>query len=162
MFPSICLLSCHCNCNYNLFIKLPWPGDSKGTFRSSSQAATCPTVCHTRWSLRTLPFLLNVMQGSCEYQFLIVLTCHKQCSKHWKQWTNIKLKTQKKANKTSFWLNRIQQLKLFVLAMCKMFLVNNLYDVIDEKTHLQLGASKSNGDGDRKYFKTRNCSTSWR
>ena len=31
----------NCNCNYILFTKLPWPGDSEGTFRSSSQAATC-------------------------------------------------------------------------------------------------------------------------
>ena len=30
-----------CNCDYILFTKLPWPGDSKGAFRSSSQAATC-------------------------------------------------------------------------------------------------------------------------
>ena len=29
------------NCNYILFTKLPWPGDSEGTFWSSSQAATC-------------------------------------------------------------------------------------------------------------------------
>ena len=26
----------NCNCNYILFTKLPWPGDSEGTFRSSS------------------------------------------------------------------------------------------------------------------------------
>ena len=30
------------NCNYILFTKLPWPGDREGTFRSLSQAATCP------------------------------------------------------------------------------------------------------------------------
>ena len=29
-----------CNCDYILFTKLPWPGDSKGTFQPSSQAAT--------------------------------------------------------------------------------------------------------------------------
>ena len=29
------------NCNYILFTKLPWPEDIKGTFWSSSQAATC-------------------------------------------------------------------------------------------------------------------------
>ena len=28
----------------SLFIKLPWPGESEGTFRSSSQAATCPPL----------------------------------------------------------------------------------------------------------------------
>ena len=38
----------NCNCNYILFTKLPWPGDSERTFRSSSQAATCPRVYHTR------------------------------------------------------------------------------------------------------------------
>ena len=37
----------HCNCNYFLFTKLPWPGDCEGTFRSSSQAATCPYVYTT-------------------------------------------------------------------------------------------------------------------
>ena len=32
-----------CTVNYMLFsIKLPWPGDSEGTFCSSSQAATSP------------------------------------------------------------------------------------------------------------------------
>ena len=44
------------NCNYILFTKLPWPGDSEGTFRSSSQAATCPPVYHTRRRLHTVPF----------------------------------------------------------------------------------------------------------
>ena len=34
-------LNCYCNCNHILFTKLPWPGDSEGTFWSSSQAATC-------------------------------------------------------------------------------------------------------------------------
>ena len=29
------------NCHYILFTKLPWPVDSEGTFRSSSQAASC-------------------------------------------------------------------------------------------------------------------------
>ena len=31
----------NCNRNYILFTKLPWSGDSEGTFRSASQAATC-------------------------------------------------------------------------------------------------------------------------
>ena len=35
-------------CNYISFTKLSWPGDNKGTFRSSSQAVTCPSVYHTR------------------------------------------------------------------------------------------------------------------
>ena len=35
--------------NYSnvLFTQLPWPGDSEGTFRSSNQAATCPSVYHS-------------------------------------------------------------------------------------------------------------------
>ena len=44
------------NCNYILFTKLPWPGDSEGTFWSSSQAATCPPVYHTRRRFHTVPF----------------------------------------------------------------------------------------------------------
>ena len=36
---------------------LPWPGDSEGTFRSSSQAATCPPVYHTRRRLHTVPLI---------------------------------------------------------------------------------------------------------
>ena len=31
-------------CNYILFTKLPWPGDSEGTMRFLSQAATCQAV----------------------------------------------------------------------------------------------------------------------
>ena len=46
----------YCNCNYIVFTKLPWPGDSEGTFQSSSQAATCPPVYHTRRRLHTDPF----------------------------------------------------------------------------------------------------------
>ena len=30
----------HCNRSYILFTKLPWPEDSEGTFRSSSQDAS--------------------------------------------------------------------------------------------------------------------------
>ena len=39
-----------------LFTKLPWPGDSRGTFQSSNQAGACPSVYHTRWRLYTVPF----------------------------------------------------------------------------------------------------------
>ena len=35
---------------------MPWLGDSEGSFRSSSQAATCPHVYHTWWDLHTVPF----------------------------------------------------------------------------------------------------------
>ena len=52
-----------CNCNYILFTKLPWPGDSEGTFRSSSQAATCPPVYHTRWRLHTVPLIAKRQAG---------------------------------------------------------------------------------------------------
>ena len=38
------LIIVYCNCTYILFTKLPWPEDSKGTLRSSSQAATLPTT----------------------------------------------------------------------------------------------------------------------
>ena len=57
------LISIYCNCNYILFTKLPWPGDSKGTFRSSSQAATCPPVYHTQWRLHTVPLLAERQAG---------------------------------------------------------------------------------------------------
>ena len=53
------------------FYSPSWAGDSEGTFPSSSQAATCPPVYHTRWRLHLL--LLNVMQGSCEYHFFVFL-----------------------------------------------------------------------------------------
>ena len=48
---------CNCNCNYILFTKLPWSGDSEGTFRSSSQAATFPPVYHTRRRLHTVSLI---------------------------------------------------------------------------------------------------------
>ena len=54
---------CNCNCNYILFTKLPWPGDSEGTFRSSSQAATCPPVYHTRRRLHTVPLIAERQAG---------------------------------------------------------------------------------------------------
>ena len=56
-------LDSNCNCNYTLFTKLPWPGDSEGTFRSSSQAATCPSVYHTRWKLHTVPLIAERQAG---------------------------------------------------------------------------------------------------
>ena len=60
------------NCNYILFTKLPWPGDSEGTFQSSSNAATClPHAVEASHSVLSLK-LLNVKQGSCEYLILIV------------------------------------------------------------------------------------------
>ena len=44
-------------------IKLPWPGDSEGTFRSSSQSATCPPVYHTRRRLHTVPLITERQAG---------------------------------------------------------------------------------------------------
>ena len=69
--PSLCrqkefvysLQISDCNCNYILFTKLPWPGDSEGTFRSSSQAATCPPVYHTRRKLHTVPLIAERQAG---------------------------------------------------------------------------------------------------
>ena len=52
-----------CNCNYILFTKLPWPGDSEATFWSSSQAATCPPVYHTRRRLHTVPLIAERQAG---------------------------------------------------------------------------------------------------
>ena len=51
------------NCNHISFTKLPWPGDSEGTFRSSSQAATCPPVYHTRRRLHTVPLIAERQVG---------------------------------------------------------------------------------------------------
>ena len=48
--------------------KLPWPRDSKGTFRSSIQSAPLSTTHSGGFTLSLL--LLNVKQESCEYQFL--------------------------------------------------------------------------------------------
>ena len=66
-FGGFCFLfkncNCNCNCNYILLTKLPWPGDSEGTFRSSSQAATCPSVYHTRWRLHTVPLIAERQAG---------------------------------------------------------------------------------------------------
>ena len=46
----------------SLFTKLPWPGDSEGTFRSSSQTAICTHVYHSVEASHC-PFLsLNVWQ----------------------------------------------------------------------------------------------------
>ena len=56
-------LPSNCNCNYILFTKLTWPGDSEMTFRSSSQAATCPSVYHTRWRLHTVPLIAERQAG---------------------------------------------------------------------------------------------------
>ena len=61
-----------CNCNYILFTKLPWPGDSEGTFRSSSQAASCPPVYHTRRKLHTVPLIAERQAGKLWIPVFIV------------------------------------------------------------------------------------------
>ena len=53
----------YCNCNYILYTKLPWSGDSEGTIRSSSEAATCPPVYHTRQRLHTAPLIAARQAG---------------------------------------------------------------------------------------------------
>ena len=61
-----------CNCNYILFTKLPWPGDSEGTFRSSSQATTCPPVYHTRRRLHTIPLIAERQAGKLRIPTFII------------------------------------------------------------------------------------------
>ena len=62
------------NSNYSLFMKLPWPGDSYGTLRFSSHAATCPNCLPHTVEASHCPFsLLNVQQESLEYQVLSLL-----------------------------------------------------------------------------------------
>ena len=53
----------NCNYNYILLTKLPWPEDSEGTIWSLSQAATCPSVYHTRWRLHTVPLIAERQAG---------------------------------------------------------------------------------------------------
>ena len=53
----------NCNCNYISFTKLSWPGDSKGTFWSSSQAATYPPVYHRWWRLHIVPLIAKRQAG---------------------------------------------------------------------------------------------------
>ena len=49
--------------NYILFTKLPRPGDSEGTFQSSSQAATRPPFYHTQWRLHSVPLIAERQAG---------------------------------------------------------------------------------------------------
>ena len=51
------------NCTYNLFTKLHWPGDSEGTFMSSSQAATYPPVYQTRRRLHAVSLIAERQEG---------------------------------------------------------------------------------------------------
>ena len=60
------------NCDYILFTKLPWPGNSKGTFRSSSQAATCPPVYYTRRRLHTVPLIAECQAGKMWIPIFII------------------------------------------------------------------------------------------
>ena len=58
--------------NYILFTKLPWPGYSEGTFRSSSQAAACPPVYHTRRRLHTVPLIAERQAGKLRIPIFMV------------------------------------------------------------------------------------------
>ena len=51
---------------------MPWPGDSEGTFRSSSQAATRPPVYHTRRRLHTVPLIAERQVGKLWIPIFIV------------------------------------------------------------------------------------------
>ena len=57
----------------SLFSKSPWPGDSEGILRSSSQAVihlpTCLSHTDTRWRLYPIFLILTVKQGSCKHNF---------------------------------------------------------------------------------------------
>ena len=59
------------NGNYILFTKLPWPGDSEGSIRSSSQAATCPPVYHTRRRLHTVSLIAERQAEKLRTPFFI-------------------------------------------------------------------------------------------
>ena len=63
------LLCRNCNCNYILFTKLPWPGDSEVTFRSSGQAAPPTCLPHTVEASHC-PF--NCWTSSRERQFTLI------------------------------------------------------------------------------------------
>ena len=69
---TVCQIGFLCNCNYILFTNLPWPGDSEGIFRSSSQAATCPFVYHTRWRLHSVPLIAERQAGKLLIPIFIV------------------------------------------------------------------------------------------
>ena len=57
------------NLNYILFTKLPWPGDSKRNFRSSSQAATCPP--HTMVASHCFFLLLKSSKETVNTNFIL-------------------------------------------------------------------------------------------
>ena len=61
------------SCNYSLFTKLRWPGNSEGTFQYSNQAATCPTVYHTRLRLHTSLFIAERKAGNCLFTAFLLL-----------------------------------------------------------------------------------------
>ena len=54
----------------NFSAKLPWPGDSEMTIRSSSRCHMPPISTTPRLNLHAVPLMLNVKKRSCEYQFL--------------------------------------------------------------------------------------------
>ena len=72
LLVTLQFFSSNCDCDYILFTKLPWPGDSEGTFRSSSQAPTCPPVYHKRRRLYTVPFNAERQAGKLWIPIFIV------------------------------------------------------------------------------------------
>ena len=54
----------------DLFAKLPWPEESEMIIRCLSRCNQPPMSTTPRLNFHTVPLMLNVKQGSCEYQFL--------------------------------------------------------------------------------------------
>ena len=60
-----------------LFTNLPSPGDSEGTFRSSSRAVTCPMpICLIHTHTVNLIAEQQLEQEICEYQFSVAKNKH--------------------------------------------------------------------------------------
>ena len=59
-------------CNYILFTKLSWSGDSEGAFWSLIQAVTFPPVFHARWRLHTVPWIAERQAGKLWLPIFIV------------------------------------------------------------------------------------------
>ena len=63
------------NYNYNLFTNFPWPGNSEGTFRSLSHAATCPPVYPTRrgFTLRYIFIMFGLTRPGIELESIALV-----------------------------------------------------------------------------------------
>ena len=51
---------------------MPRPGDNEGTFRSSSQAAACPPVEHTRRRIHSIPLIAERQTGKQSIPIFVV------------------------------------------------------------------------------------------